>query len=101
MTALRIGELALEAGIPPGVINVVPGYGPTAGASLVQHPLVDKISFTGSTEVGLHIMKTAHKHNLKRISLELGGKSAHIVMDDADLDVAIAATHLGLFANAG
>lgn len=90
LTALRIAELAMEAGFPNGVINMLPGYGPTAGAALSQHPLVDKVAFTGSTEVGLEIMRSAHKHNLKRITLELGGKSANIIMDDADIDLAIA-----------
>lgn len=80
----------MEAGFPDGVINILSGYGPTAGQALAQHHLVDKVAFTGSTEVGYEIMKTAHKHNLKRITLELGGKSANIVMDDADIDFAIA-----------
>lgn len=90
LSALRIGELALEAGLPEGVLNILSGYGPTAGQALAQHPLIDKVAFTGSTEVGYEIMKTAHKNNLKRITLELGGKSANIVMDDADIDQAIA-----------
>ena len=89
LTALRIGELIMEAGFPEGVVNILSGYGPTAGAALAQHPLVDKIAFTGSTEVGYEIMKTSHKHNLKRVTLELGGKSANIIMDDADIDLAI------------
>lgn len=89
LSALRIGELALEAGLPEGVLNILSGYGPTAGQALAQHALVDKVAFTGSTEVGYEIMKTAHKNNLKRITLELGGKSANIVMDDADIDLAI------------
>ena len=79
----------MEAGFPEGVVNILSGYGPTAGAALSQHPLVDKVAFTGSTEVGYEIMKTAHKHNLKRVTLELGGKSANIIMDDADIDLAI------------
>ena len=86
LSALRIGELAMEAGFPDGVINILSGYGPTAGQALAQHPLVDKVAFTGSTEIGFEIMRTAHKHNLKRITLELGGKSANIIMDDADID---------------
>ena len=89
LSALRIGELALEAGLPAGVLNILSGYGPSAGQALAQHELVDKIAFTGSTEIGYEIMKTSHKHNLKRITLELGGKSANIVMDDADIDLAI------------
>ena len=89
LSALRIGELALEAGIPEGVINILSGFGPTAGQALVQHPLVDKVAFTGSTEVGYQIMRNSHKDNLKRITLELGGKSANIIMDDADIDLAV------------
>jgi aldehyde dehydrogenase (NAD+) len=91
----------MEAGFPPGVVNMLPGYGPTAGASLAQHALVDKVAFTGSTEVGLDIMKNAHKHNLKRVTLELGGKSANIIMDDADLDLALQQSQIGLFLNQG
>ena len=90
LTALRLGELILEAGFPNGVVNILPGYGPSAGRALSQHHLVDKVAFTGSTEVGYEIMRNSHKHNLKRITLELGGKSANIVMDDADIDLAIA-----------
>ena len=90
LTALRIGELIMEAGFPEGVVNILPGYGPSAGQALAQHKLVDKVAFTGSTEIGYEIMRTAHKHNLKRITLELGGKSANIIMDDADIDHAIA-----------
>lgn len=82
-------------------MNILSGYGPTAGQALAQHPLVDKVAFTGSTEVGYEIMKTAHKHNLKRITLELGGKSANIVMDDADIDQAIAQSTFALFFNQG
>jgi len=89
LTALRIGELIMEAGFPEGVVNILSGYGPTAGQALAQHPLVDKVAFTGSTEVGYEIMRTAHKNNLKRITLELGGKSANIIMDDADIDLGI------------
>jgi len=90
LTALRLGELIMEAGFPNGVVNILPGFGPSAGQALAQHHLVDKVAFTGSTEVGYEIMRTAHKHNLKRITLELGGKSANIIMDDADIDLAIA-----------
>ena len=90
LTALRIGELIMEAGFPAGVVNILAGYGPTAGAALCQHKLVDKVAFTGSTEIGYEIMRNSHKHNLKRITLELGGKSANIIMDDADIDLAIA-----------
>lgn len=86
-TALRAAELALEAGIPKGVLNVIPGYGPTAGAALASHMDVDKIAFTGSTEVGQKVMQMA-SGNLKSISLELGGKSPVIVFPDVDLDEA-------------
>lgn len=100
LTALRLGELALEAGVPPGVLNVLPGYGESVGVALVEHPGVDKVSFTGSTETGRSIVK-ASAGNLKRVSLELGGKSANIVFDDADLSKAIAGSSVGVFANAG
>jgi len=99
LTALRIGELIMEAGFPEGVVNILPGYGPTAGQALAQHPDVDKVAFTGSTEVGYDIMRNSHKNNLKRITLELGGKSANIIMDDADIDVAIAQSQVGLYLN--
>ncbi len=88
MTALRAGELALEAGFPEGVINVLPGFG-DVGAYLVRHPKIDKIAFTGSTEVGYDIMKNSATSNLKRITLELGGKSPNIICHDADIDLAI------------
>ncbi|CDW85535.1 betaine-aldehyde dehydrogenase [Stylonychia lemnae] len=101
LTALRIGELALEAGFPDGVINILPGLGSTAGQALVQHPLVDKIAFTGSTEVGYSIMRNSHKDNLKRITLELGGKSPNIVMDDADIDQALQLSAIASYFNAG
>jgi len=101
LTALRIGELIMEAGFPEGVVNILPGYGPSAGQALAQHPLVDKVAFTGSTEVGYEIMRSAHKHNLKRITLELGGKSANIILDDADIDLAIKQSQFGLFMNMG
>lgn len=100
MTALRLGELAVEAGFPPGVINIVTGFGQTAGAALVEHQDVDKISFTGSTAVGKEIVKAA-AGNLKRVTLELGGKSPCIVFDDADLDVAIPGAAMAIFANTG
>ena len=87
LTALRLGELCLEAGLPPGVLNIVPGYGPTAGAALVEHALIAKIAFTGSTEVGKQIMRKA-ADTLKKVSLELGGKSPNVVFADADLDAA-------------
>jgi aldehyde dehydrogenase (NAD+) len=100
LTALRIGELAMEAGFPNGVINVVPGFGPTAGAALVKHPGVDKIAFTGSTPVGQMIMRDASV-TLKRTTLELGGKSPNIILADADLDAAVEGAHFGLFFNQG
>lgn len=100
LTCLRLGELALEAGIPPGVINIVPGYGPTAGAAIVKHGLVDKVAFTGSVKTGQRIMADAAL-TLKRITLELGGKSPNIVFADADLDAAIAGAEFGLFFNQG
>lgn len=101
LTALRLGELFNEAGFPPGVVNIVTGFGLTAGKPLAQHPLVDKVAFTGSTEVGLEIMRHSHVENLKRISLELGGKSPNIILNDADLDLAIAQSQLALFFNQG
>lgn len=85
LSALRVAELALEAGIPPGVLNVVPGYGPTAGAALASHVDVDKINFTGNTEIGQKIMQMAAT-NVKDITLELDGKSPLIVFPDADLE---------------
>jgi aldehyde dehydrogenase (NAD+) len=80
-------------------VNILTGYGETAGRHLVQHADVDKIAFTGSTEVGMEIMRTAHVKNLKRITLELGGKSANIIMDDAPIDAAVAQANHGLFMN--
>lgn len=100
LTCLRLAELALEAGFPPGVINVVPGYGPTAGAALVAHPQVDKIAFTGEGVTAKIIMRNAAE-TLKRITFELGGKSPNIVFADADLDAAIAGSEFGLFFNQG
>jgi aldehyde dehydrogenase (NAD+) len=100
LTALRLGELCLEAGIPPGVVNVVPGFGPTAGAGLVTHPDVDKIAFTGEYTTGQTIMREA-AGTLKRVSLELGGKSPNIVFADADLDAAVAGSLMGIFWNQG
>jgi acyl-CoA reductase-like NAD-dependent aldehyde dehydrogenase len=100
LTAIRIAELALEAGVPPGVFNVIPGKGRIAGEALVKHPLVDKLSFTGSTEVGQHLMRTA-ADTLKKITLELGGKSPNIVFADADLDAALKGATLGIFYGKG
>jgi aldehyde dehydrogenase (NAD+) len=101
LTALRIGELILEAGFPPGVVNILPGYGPTAGAAIANHMDIDKVAFTGSGEVGHLILQAAGKTNLKRVSLELGGKSPNIVFADADMEQAIEGCHFGLFFNQG
>jgi aldehyde dehydrogenase (NAD+) len=100
LTALRIGELALEAGLPPGVLNIVPGFGKTAGAAVAEHPDVDKVTFTGSPAVGRQILRAA-AGNLKRVTLELGGKSANIIFPDADLDAAVKAAGAGIFFNSG
>src|ERR1700728_1352539 len=100
LSALHIGELALEAGLPPGVLNVVTGPGRVVGDALVNHPDVDKVTFTGSPGVGRGIMRGA-AGNFKRVSLELGGKSANVIFDDADLDAASKAAAAGIFFNAG
>jgi aldehyde dehydrogenase (NAD+) len=100
LTALRIGELALEAGVPPGVLNIVTGRGSVVGDAMVAHPGVDKVTFTGSPNIGRGIMQGAAS-NFKRITLELGGKSANIIFDDADLDSAVRAGASGVFFNAG
>jgi aldehyde dehydrogenase (NAD+) len=101
LSALRIGELIVEAGFPAGVVNLLPGFGPTAGAAIARHMDVDKVAFTGSTEVGHLIMEAAAKSNLKRVTLELGGKSPNIVFADTDLDEAVEGAHFGLFFNHG
>ena len=101
LTALRVGELIMEAGFPDGVVNLLPGYGPTAGAALARHMDIDKVAFTGSTEVGHLIMKAAAETNLKRVTLELGGKSPNIVFADANMDEAIEGSHQALFFNQG
>jgi aldehyde dehydrogenase (NAD+) len=101
LTALRVAQLAQEAGFPDGVINVVPGFGPTAGAGLSGHMDVDKIAFTGEHTTGQIIMEAAAKSNLKRVSLELGGKSPNIVFADADIDAAVEGAFFGLFFNQG
>jgi phenylacetaldehyde dehydrogenase len=100
LTALRLAELALEAGLPRGVLNVVTGMGPTAGAALAAHPGVDKITFTGSTEVGRSIVRAA-AGNMKKVTVELGGKSPVIVLPDADLDAAISGAAGAIFFNQG
>ncbi len=101
LTALRVGELILEAGFPTGVVNILPGFGPTAGAAIARHMDVDKVAFTGSTEVGHLILEAAAQTNLKRVTLELGGKSPNIIFADADLDQAVEAAHFGVFWNQG
>jgi len=100
LTAIRLGELIMEAGFPEGVVNIVPGFGETAGAALSAHPDVDKIAFTGSTEVGKLILQAA-AGNLKKVSLELGGKSPNIILDDADVDAAIPGAASAIFFNQG
>ena len=100
LTSLRLGELMLEAGVPPGVVNIVPGYGETAGAALAAHSDVDKVAFTGSHLTGQNIVQ-ASSGNLKRVSLELGGKSPNIVFADADLETAVPGAGMAVFANSG
>ena len=100
LSCLRLGELVQEAGIPDGVVNIVPGYGETAGAALAAHPDVDKVAFTGSTEVGKLILQAA-AGNLKKVSLELGGKSPNVVFDDGDLKSAISGSASAIFFNHG
>jgi aldehyde dehydrogenase (NAD+) len=100
LTALRFAELCVEAGVPAGVVNIVPGFGETAGAALTAHPDVDKIAFTGEWKTGQIIMR-ACAGNLKRLSLELGGKSPNIVFDDADIPAAIEGAMTGIFFNQG
>jgi len=101
LTALRVAALAQEAGIPDGVVNVVPGYGPTAGAAVSGHMNIDKVAFTGEHTTGQLIMEAAAKSNLKRVTLELGGKSPNVVFADADLDAAVEGAYFGLFFNQG
>ncbi len=100
LSALRLGEILQEAGLPPGVVNIITGFGETAGAALAGHPNVDKVAFTGSTEVGKLIVKAA-AHDLKHVSLELGGKSPNIILKDADLEVAIPGAASAIFFNHG
>jgi acyl-CoA reductase-like NAD-dependent aldehyde dehydrogenase len=99
-TALELGRLIQEAGFPEGVVNIVPGYGKTAGAALAAHPGIDKIAFTGSTEVGKLIARAAAE-NLSKVSLELGGKAPNIVFADADLEQAVNGALMGIFYNQG
>ncbi len=100
LSVLRLGDLIMEAGFPDGVVNIVPGYGETAGAALAAHDQVDKIAFTGSTEVGRLIVQAA-TGNLKKVSLELGGKSPNVVFKDSDLDTAISGSASAIFFNHG
>ncbi|XP_053405987.1 aldehyde dehydrogenase 1A1-like isoform X2 [Mercenaria mercenaria] len=101
LSALYAAQLLKEAGFPPGVVNVVAGYGPTAGAAISEHPDINKISFTGSTEVGQRIMAAAAKSNLKRVTLELGGKSPLVVWKDANLDTVVEWAQQAIFFNCG
>jgi len=100
LTALRLARLAQKAGVPDGVINVVPGFGPTAGAAIVKHPGIDKVAFTGSGETAQIIMHQA-ADQLKRLTFELGGKSPNIVFADADMEAAAAGAHVGIYLNQG
>jgi aldehyde dehydrogenase (NAD+) len=101
LSALRIGELILEAGFPEGVVNILPGFGPTAGAAIARHMGIDKVAFTGSTEVGRLVMEAAARSNIKRVTLELGGKSPNIIFADTEMDEAVEGAHTGLFSNQG
>lgn len=101
LTALHMAALSKEAGFPPGVINIINGYGPTAGAAITTHKCIQKVAFTGSVEVGRIVMEAAAKSNLKKVSLELGGKSPIVVFDDSDLDYAVNVAHTALFDNHG
>ncbi|XP_014277133.1 aldehyde dehydrogenase 1A1 [Halyomorpha halys] len=101
LSALYLADLIRQAGFPAGVVNILPGYGPTAGAAIANHPAIAKVTFTGSTEVGHIIMKAAATSNLKRISLELGGKSPLVVFDDVDIDEAVNIAHDAIFSNHG
>ena len=89
LSALKFAELVNEAGFPPGVVNVLVGYGSVVGQAITEHPNVGKVSFTGSTITGRKIMEAASRTNLKRVTLELGGKSPALVFDDADLEQAV------------
>jgi acyl-CoA reductase-like NAD-dependent aldehyde dehydrogenase len=100
LPAVRIGELICEAGVPDGVVNIVTGFGPTAGGAIAAHPDIDKVAFTGSTEVGKLILQ-ASTGNLKRVSLELGGKSPNVIFPDAPMEQAVALSATGVFRNQG
>jgi len=101
LSALYVARLINEAGFPPGVVNIVSGYGPTAGQAIARHMKLTKVAFTGSTPVGRLMVKYASESNLKRVTLELGGKSPLIILEDADLDKACAIAEVGLFLNQG
>jgi aldehyde dehydrogenase (NAD+) len=101
LTAIRTAHLIQEAGFPPGVVNIVTGYGNTAGAAIAAHPNIEKIAFTGSTLVGRSVMRAAAESNLKKVTLELGGKSPNIVCNDADLDQAVKWSAFGIYFNHG
>ena len=101
LSGIRLGELALEAGVPPGVFNVVPGFGEEAGKALALHPDVDLITFTGSTEVGRLMLRYAAESNLKRVALECGGKTPQVVFADADLEAAAYGIAWGIYYNSG
>ena len=101
LSAIRLAALGKQAGLPDGVLNVVPGFGEGAGAPLALHPDVDMVTFTGSTEVGKLMLRYAADSNMKRVSLECGGKSPHVVLADADLDAAATAIAWGIFYNQG
>ncbi|KAM7299930.1 aldehyde dehydrogenase, mitochondrial [Ixodes scapularis] len=101
LTALAVANLVPKAGFPPGVVNIIPGYGETAGAAISGHPDIDKIAFTGSTEIGRLILKASGDSNIKKVSLELGGKSPLIIFPDADLDLAATLAHEAVFWNQG
>ena len=100
LSALKIGEILLESGMPEGVVNILPGFGNEAGKALVSHPDVDKIAFTGSTAIGKEILRES-SYTLKRVSLELGGKSPNIIMEDADIELALQQSNFGCFLNSG
>ncbi|KAL2522097.1 Aldehyde dehydrogenase family 2 member B4 [Forsythia ovata] len=101
LTGLYVAKLFHEAGLPPGVLNVVSGYGPTAGAALASHMDVDKLAFTGSTDTGKIVLKLAARSNLKPVTLELGGKSPFIICEDANINKAVEMAHFALFFNQG
>ncbi|KAL1223010.1 Aldehyde dehydrogenase family 2 member B7 [Cardamine amara subsp. amara] len=101
LSALLVGKLLHEAGLPEGVVNIVSGFGATAGAAIASHMDIDKVAFTGSTDVGKIILELASKSNLKAVTLELGGKSPFIVCEDADVDQAVEVAHFALFFNQG